>query len=75
MAVKGVRSVHAAKRWSAAKSLSATAAEGMCTSGGSDPTHIWTAESRTDGVAPARSGSLGRVLFCASDWRMSFILR
>lgn len=34
--------------------------------GGSDPTHIRAAESRTDGVAPARSASLGRVPFCAS---------
>lgn len=75
MAVKDVRSMHAAKRCSTAKSLRATAAEGLCSSGGSDPTHIWAAESRTDGVAPARSGSLGRVLFCASDWRMCFILR
>ena len=33
--------------------------------GGSDPKCIRTAESRTDGVAPARSGSLGLVLVCS----------
>lgn len=31
MAVKDVRSVHAAKRWSVATSFTATAAEGMST--------------------------------------------
>ena len=34
--------------------------------GGSDPKNIWAAESRSNGVAPARSGSFGRIPFCAS---------